>query len=212
MAYGDFSLPTLLQKFDLQLVASQNYFAESSPVLLTPEFLARMIRQTDLAVAISTEKARSELVIAPILLEALERVTTTVSFFSGIELNAAPELGLNGVCDFLFSLSANQMLMTAPIVVIVEAKNDTVRSGFEQCIAEMVAVRIYNEKKGRTLSTYYGISTTGTSWVFMRLTAQTVFIDKSEHYINEPEKLVGIVVRMIEEAGREWTTHSNNGK
>jgi len=211
MAYGDFSLPTLLQKFSLETEEREDYFASTSPIELSQDMLDRIKRQAARAIAVSTEKARSEFIIAPLLLEALEHTDQVVSFFSGIELSPAPELGLNGVCDFLFSLSPSQILMTAPIVAIVEAKNDNVRFGFEQCIAEMVASQIYNQQKKSSLSTYYGVSTTGTNWIFMRLVGQTIFIDRTEYYISDPEKLVGIVVRMLEEAGRDFKARLENG-
>ena len=73
-----------------------------------------------LALAIHTEKARSEFMIAPLLAEVLTHAPCPVSLFSGVDFPVAPEQGLNGVWDFLFSLSAEQLFITAPIVVIVE--------------------------------------------------------------------------------------------
>ena len=122
MAYGDFSLSLLLQKFNLQLETSQDYFVRSASVTLEGAFLARLKRHAALAVAISTEKARSEFIIAPLLLEVFERTDQPVRFFSGVELNPAPELGLCGFCDFLYSLSSSQMLITAPFVAICYRK------------------------------------------------------------------------------------------
>jgi hypothetical protein len=63
--------------------------------------------------AMHTEKARSEFMIAPLLAEVLTHAPCPVSLFSGVDFTVAPEQGLSGVCDFLFSLSAEQLFITA---------------------------------------------------------------------------------------------------
>ena len=57
-----------------------------------------------------------------------------------------PAQGLVGFCDFILSQSAEQVDIVAPVVTIVEAKNESIRSGLGQCIAEMVAVQMFNRK------------------------------------------------------------------
>ncbi len=57
------------------------------------------------------------------------------------------EKSLNDDCDFIMSHSPEPLLISAPIVVIVEAKNENIISGLGQCIAEMVATRIFNEQE-----------------------------------------------------------------
>ena len=39
------------------------------------------------------------------------------------------EKGLRGTCDFLLSLSPLQLTVQAPVVAIVEAKNNNIKSG-----------------------------------------------------------------------------------
>jgi hypothetical protein len=63
-----------------------------------------------LALAINTEKARSELIVTPILLEVWRLMRREISLFSGIEFNVAPDRGLNGVCDFILSRSPMQLV------------------------------------------------------------------------------------------------------
>jgi len=95
-----------------------------------------------LALAFSTEKARSEMIIALILLEVRRQRKGEVSLFSGADFNVDPERGLVGFCDYLLSLSREQLSVEAPVVAVVEAKNENLRLGTPQCIAEMVAARL----------------------------------------------------------------------
>ncbi len=137
MPYGEFSIEEVKARFQLRIAEAEEYFAGIPPVEVS-DFLARMLAENiPLAVAVSTEKARSELIIAPVLLEARRQVQRRVSLFSGVEFTVDPSQGLNGTCDYLLSLSPEQLTIEAPVVTVVEAKNDNLKSGLGQCMAEM---------------------------------------------------------------------------
>ena len=102
--------------------------------------------------------------------------------------------GLRGVCDFLFSLSPEQLFVEAPVVAVVEAKNDNIKSGLGQCVAEMLAAQTFNERRGNPIPTVFGVVTTGSLWTFLRLTGDLVSIDAAEYHIKEVERIVGILV------------------
>src|SRR5258707_14332114 len=141
MAYTDFSLETLIEQFGLQTDEQGDHFAPTPPATIS-EGLRKHLRQyVPRAIAIGTEKARSEFIIVPVLVEVLEQATQAVSIFSGVEFNPDPERGLRGVCDFLLSLSPEQLTVRAPVVAVVEAKNENLKLGINQCIAQMVAAQ-----------------------------------------------------------------------
>jgi hypothetical protein len=195
--YGEFSIDEVKARFQLRIAESEEYFADIPPVAVS-DFLTQMLAENlPLAVAVSTEKARSELIIAPVLLEARRQVQRRVSLFSGVEFTVDPSQGLNGTCDYLLSLSPEQLTIEAPVVTVVEAKNDNLKSGLGQCMAEMVAARLFNQRKGRELSRVYGVVTTGSLWKFMRLEGDVVFLDLREYPISELERVVGILVSML---------------
>ncbi|MCP5159394.1 MAG: hypothetical protein H6974_08170 [Gammaproteobacteria bacterium] len=79
-----------------------------------------------------------------------------------------------------------------------KAKNERIVSGLGQCIAEMIAARIYNQQEGRVISSIYGAVTTGHAWKFLKLQDQIVHIDIEDYYIKNPQKIVGILINMIE--------------
>jgi len=151
-----------------------------------------------LAIAINTEKARSELIIANFLVELRKLFDHQVSLFSGIEFNVDKEKNLNGFCDFIISASPEQLMLNAPVVTIVEAKNENIIGGLGQCIAEMVAANIFNVKEHNDeILKVYGVVTTGTTWKFLSLESDIVYIDLSEFYIDRPGKILGVLSAMV---------------
>jgi len=72
-------------------------------------------------IATGSEKARSELIITPVLVEVRRILDRKVTLFSGEDFTVDESLGLNGRCDFLISRSAEMLAIEAPAVVIIEA-------------------------------------------------------------------------------------------
>src|SRR6266852_3619364 len=200
MVYNDFSLETLIEQFGLQTDEQGDYFAPTPPVTVSDTLRKHLHRYVPLATAIGAEKARSEFIIVPVLLEVLEQTTQAVSIFSGVEFNPDPERGLRGVCDFLLSLSPEQLTVKAPVVAVVEAKNDNIKQGINQCIAEMVAAQVFNRAKKNPIETVFGAVTTGTAWLFLRLKENIVYLDRTEYHISQAEKVVAILLAMLREA------------
>ncbi len=198
MSYSQFSLETVETTFGITILETVGTFADIQPVNYS-DFLTQILkRYLPLALAIGTEKSRSELILTPILVELKEQLHNTISLFSGREFNVLPEKGLNGFCDFLISKSPEQIIIKAPIIALVEAKNDNIQSGLGQCIAEMIAVQLFNQEKGNVIPTVYGSVTTGTNWKFMRLTGQTIEIDLNEYFISDIGKILGILRSFID--------------
>ena len=123
-----------------------------------------------------------------------------MSSFSGVDFTVDPEVGLGGVCDFLFSLSPLQLVVQAPVVAVVEAKNDNFKSGLGQCIAELLAAQRFNARRGLELPHLYGVVTSGSAWKFMSLREATVTIDETEYHIEQLGTILGILVFMVREA------------
>ena len=150
-----------------------------------------------LAVDINTEKARSELIIAPILLEVRRQLNYQIGLFSGSEFNVAPEKGLNGTCDFLMSLSAERLFISAPVITFVEAKKEDIKAGFGQCTAEMLGAQLFNEEEGNQIPIIYGAVTSGSVWRFLKLEGNIVSIDAIEYYLSAVGKILGILLSAI---------------
>ena len=195
MAYSDFDLKKVKSKFNLNIIETENLFSAVEDVDMS-DFLSEILRQNvPLALAIGTEKASSELIIINMFLEIKKRLN--ISFFSGIDFTVDKDKGLNGFCDFIISKSPEQLYLDTPIVVVTEAKNEKIMGGLGQCVAEMIAAQIYNEKEGKTLPCIYGAVTTGHAWKFLKLEGTTVSIDIEDYYIKNPNKILSILTFMI---------------
>jgi len=197
MSYRDFSLSDVVTKFSLVTREDGSFFSDRPTVQPSPLLVETLRANVPIAVAISNEKVRSELVVAPVLMELKRLHPTAIGFFSGVDLTADPDAGLTGTCDFLLSLTSEQAYVKAPIVTLVEAKRDDLASGVGQCVAEMIGARIFNERAGNAIETVYGAVTTGTTWRFMSLSGSILTLDFNEYSINDLGKILGILVSMI---------------
>lgn len=197
MSYSDFSLNSARKAFDLTIADKINIFADV-PELECPTSLAEILEENiPLALASNTEKSRSEMIIAPILIAVRKYLNNQISLFSGIDFTVDAAKGLNGNCDFIISASPELLFIQAPIITIVEAKKENLNAGLGQCVAEMIAAKLFNEREGNNIPTIYGTVTTGTTWKFLKLNHQVVEIDLKEHYIINIGKILGILSSIL---------------
>ena len=197
MAYSDFKLSELIKTFGLTLTEAVDLFADVEEVECSDNLAFNLKDSIPLAVAIGTEKARSEMIIVPILLEMKRRLNHQISLFSGTDFNVDFEKGLNGICDFIISLSPEQLFISAPVITLVEAKNDNIKSGLGQCVAEMIAAQLFNEREGNEIQPIYGVVTTGELWKFLKLEGKLVSIDLSNYPVVNANKILGILMNTI---------------
>ncbi|GAB4455518.1 MAG: hypothetical protein OHK0029_11820 [Armatimonadaceae bacterium] len=196
MAFNNFTFPEVLSDLELTL-AETDLFPAVTPFSLNPVFAERLRDSAALARSVSTEKARSEFIIAPVLLELRFLLGNRFGLFSGVELKAEPKAGLTGICDFLLTREPLQTVVKTPIVAIVEAKNDSLRSGLGQCIASMVGAQMLNGNEGET-GRVYGCVTTGSVWQFLHLEHSTVTIDTQEYFLDRVDLILAIFKQIIE--------------
>jgi hypothetical protein len=199
MSYKDFTLETVRKRFGLTIESNRDLFATTiHPVSLAEAFTAYLNYSVPLALAINTEKARSEMIIAPMLVELKRLLNDQVSLFSGVEFNVDPEQDLTGFCDFMISLSRQQLYISAPAFIVFEAKNENIKGGLGQCIAAMLAARLFNEREGKSLEQIYGAVTTGNQWKFLSLEGNTAYIDLKDYYIDQVDSIMGILVGLVQ--------------
>jgi hypothetical protein len=197
MAFRDFSFPQVQHDLGLT-VRDADLFSEVAPAEISGWFPPFLHDGVQLAHAIATEKAKSEFIIAPVLLECCRSVKTKVSIFSGVEWNVDMERGLNGVCDFILTKGPTQYILSAPFIAVVEAKNDSIPDGLGQCIAAMVAAQISNAQEKNPIHQIHGIVSTGSVWQFLRLQEQEVIFDRNQYYIDNLPKIMGILHHIVQ--------------
>ena len=197
MVYSDFTLESVVPTFQLEKVDIAGRFSEIEPVTPSEYLTTGLAKKAPLATAIGTEKARSEMIVADVLVELLEHLDRGISLFSGIDFSVDVENGLTGVCDFLVSLSPNQFYLEAPVIILVEAKNTDVKLGLGQCVAEMLAAQRFNAERGNDIPYIYGASTTGIDWVFLKLEEKRLHIDMATYQIAQYDRVLGILSSMV---------------
>lgn len=192
-SYSGFTSVDDIQSLGL-LIKRQKLFADIT--FAEPSEVLKSILKMNTQLPLGNEKAKSEMLVAPILSEIWSRNQESCMLFSGYELSVNKEQGLTGRCDFLFSAIDN-IIVEAPIIAIVEAKNDNVDDAVPQCIAQLFASQIFNEQKGRPTPVLYGATTTGFEWLFMRLRGSTVELDRDLYQLRSLSELLGVLQHII---------------
>ncbi len=194
MSYKNFDLERVCTVFSLTLNEQADLFGAIPHAAVSPLLRSTLDENVPLAIDVHTEKVRSELIIAPVSLEARRLAKRRIGFFWGIEFDVAPEQGLSGYCDFILSHSPLQLVLTTPIMTIVEAKNEDMKQAMGQCAPEMVAARIFNERRGDDLTTIHGAVTTGTAWRFLKLEENILFVDQPEYSLEPVGRILSILL------------------
>jgi hypothetical protein len=90
MGYSNFTLSKVKSDFGIVTDETQDLFVDTTPI--DPSDLLALILKDrlPLAGAINTEKARSELVIMPILMEVRRILGNQISIFSGSSFEVDP--------------------------------------------------------------------------------------------------------------------------
>ena len=102
MAYSDFTTIAKVKALGLEVLEVK--FLPKIASIEPSAYLQEALRLgLPVILARGSEKARSELLIAPILLEVSRHLSHKVSLFSGEDFTVDASRGLNGSCDFLIS-------------------------------------------------------------------------------------------------------------
>jgi hypothetical protein len=197
MPYSDFTIDNVRAKLNLELQQTA-FIPELHPLTASDWLQQSLAMGMALAIDVDSEKARSEFIIAPVLLELRSLAHSKVSIFSGQDFTIDRELGLSGACDFLIARSPLQLTIEAPVIALVEAKKGILKSGLGQCIAEMVAAQRFNQEQGANIEQIYGIVTTGSIWQFLRLIDRTVTLESKEYSLDPVGKLLAILHWMLQ--------------
>ncbi|BAY83239.1 hypothetical protein NIES267_27260 [Calothrix parasitica NIES-267] len=194
MPYKDFDISKVKDKFELTLVEDECFLPEIEPVSPS-SYIAEYLKESiPLAIAMGSSKAHSELIISPIMFALRKLLNKEISFFSGEEFNVDENLGLTGCCDFIVSLSPEQLFIEAPALIVIEARKENIKYSLGHCITQMVAAQKFNSINDESISIIYGSVTNGNLWSFLKLEQDIVTVDFTEYSILPVERLLGILV------------------
>jgi hypothetical protein len=194
MAYSDFTLEQVART--LGVTTGEADLFPSPRAVEVPAWLRDTLEKRTQLVLLS-EKSRSEFIVAPILLASREISPVPLAIFSGQRLDVDPGLGLVGECDFILAATDPIPPLRAPIATIVEAKKNDIEAGLGQCVAQMVAARMFNQAAGRTEAPVFGCVTTGELWQFLQLVESRAVIDHRRYYIADVEDILAVIQEVI---------------
>ncbi|MEM9486438.1 MAG: hypothetical protein AAGA83_22400 [Cyanobacteria bacterium P01_F01_bin.116] len=197
MPYDQFKTISSVKKaFDLTVVEGKRFLPELKDIAPSDILTGYLQESLPIVATSGSEKARSEGIIYPVLLEVRRYLDRHVSLFSGEEFNVDEAAGLSGRCDFLITRSPEVLEIEAPAIIVVEAKKTDLKTGFGQCIAEMVAAQRFNQAHEKELTTVYGSVSNGIQWQFLSLTDSTVMIDLVVYALPPVEQILAFLVWM----------------
>lgn len=113
---------------------------------------------------LSSELAKREFLIAPLLIALTQHSTTKINVEYPIYINEK----LSGSLDYL--------LKTSQEIIIIEAKRKDIDSGFNQLAAQLIAMDSYEDHA--SIDVVYGAITLGDVWKFALLDRATKTIKK----------------------------------
>ena len=151
MAYSEFTLRLLKERFGITASDADDLFADIPPLPSFSDFFHTLLkRHLPIVRGQGTEKARSEMIIAPLLVELREQSGHQIAVFSGVEMTGD---SCSRTCtdSAIFSCPARQRLCSPSLLrclTVVEAKREDLTAGVAQCIAEMYAAALFNARDG----------------------------------------------------------------
>ena len=175
----------VLAEFDYRLVKKYLDLPKTERKLPKLAELKHNIEAILPLVSLSSETAKREILVAPIL----SLVTITCQQMLRIEYPLKVNNLLQGNLDYL--------LRGANSLIVIEAKQDDMTRGFTQLAVEMIALSLVNDSS----SMIYGAVTMGTLWTFgfLEESSKTIFQDILSYRVpSDLEELVSILVGILE--------------
>lgn len=188
MAYSDFTLDQLELRFGLRNRTAA-LFAHATALAPSPRLLDTLRMAAELP--LRSEKAKSEGIVFPILVELRELNDKFFTIYSGENLPADEAQGLKGECDFMLAKDVQSFSVNYPIFQLVEAKKHDLEAGVGQCAAQLLGAQLFNERRSVRLPFVYGCVTNGNEWLFLRLENQVLTVDNRQYFFNELPLLLG---------------------
>jgi hypothetical protein len=184
MAFSDYKNLAQVQE-EYQIKYQEENFISEKFIDISPTFIVELDFNLGCMDAFSSEAARCELVIFPILREVYKNYYSKTALW--VQKPFAFDAKLNGTADYLLSQKSElgKTILGLPLLILVEAKRNDFEQGWGQCLAEMVAADHLNQHQRAV----YGIVTDGKLWEFGRLQNQVFTKNIASYTITNLEGL-----------------------
>lgn len=136
--------------------------------------------------AFSSEAARCELIILPILREVYKSSSDNLALW--VQKSVRYNDSLNGTPDYMVSKRSalGKTVLEFPLLMVAEAKKNDFEQGWAQCLAELVAAQKLNNDTNKPV---LGVVTDGKYWEFGKLVEQVFYKNKSSFLLDNLAQL-----------------------
>ena len=197
MPFSQFQYPDALARFGLSRRTSADLFAGVPAVPPGPMLSAGQPFTSKLGSMAHSETARAIWLVGPLLADFWSRYGGQINLLAGVEFAADPDAELTGFVDFLISRSPQTYFVTPPVLLLFEAKRDSIPDGLGQCVAAMVGAQRFNRRAGEPDGPVYGCVTTGSVWKFLRLDGTALSEDMADYTQSDVARLLGILTHIV---------------
>lgn len=171
----------VLAEFGYRFTRARLDLPRSQQVIPHLALLSQYFEETTPYVALSSETAKREIFVAPVLSRIAVACKQTLRIEYPIKINEQ----LQGNLDYL--------LQAADAFVVIEAKRDDLTRGFTQLAVEMIALSMREDAPAHI----YGAVTMGTLWVFGRLDAEQRLITQDIGSFKLPDDLEALMAVLL---------------
>lgn len=186
--YFELNNPTreIIEEFGYAYSFEQLALPKSSRELKSLDELRKTYTQKLPLISLTSEAAKREFYIAPLLLELLNHIRAEID----VEYPLDAGENLSGTIDYLIKFINN--------IIIIEAKKGDLEKGFNQLAVELIAVDKATEIKQKIL---YGAVTLGDVWRFGLLDRQEKMVKKDMNaytLLPDLQEILSILIGILE--------------
>ncbi|MGI8884971.1 MAG: hypothetical protein ACR2IA_12090 [Pyrinomonadaceae bacterium] len=187
MAFSEYKdIGQVQVEFNIKL--NQENFIFAKPVEPPPVFLQEFNFTLENIPVFTSEGARTEAVIFPILREVYKDYSD--KYVLWIQKSFSYDARLNGTPDYLIATKSplGKTVLAKPLLGVVEAKKNDFEVGWAQCLAELVAIQKLNADD---ITPVFGIVTDGERWQFGKFEKNLLTRHASSFVIDDLPELFG---------------------
>ncbi|MCK5728516.1 MAG: hypothetical protein KAH08_04780 [Methylococcales bacterium] len=204
MSFSDYKTLSQVQT-EYQIKYDERDFIPKSKVSINDTFLKDIDFNMKTMDAFSSEAARCELIILPLLREAYKNFSSDCSLW--VQKPIRYNNTLNGTPDYMLSKRSElgKTVLELPLLMIVEAKKNDFEQGWAQCLAELITAQKLNNNH----QAIYGIVTDGKYWEFGQLIEASFCKNNDSFGIDDLPFLLGALNHIFTLAKKNIIPHAN---
>ncbi|MDI6791538.1 MAG: hypothetical protein QME81_01545 [bacterium] len=195
MAFSDYKNIAQVQQ-EFKITYHEEHFITVQEKEPSKQFLEEFLFNQEHIDVYTSEGARAEMIICPILREVYKQYYQEYELW--IQKSISYDEKLTGTPDYMLTKRSalGKTVLEFPLVVVAEAKKNDFEQGWGQCLAELVAAQKMNKAPSLPV---YGIVTDGKLWEFGKLLEANFIKHKEGYTVDHLATLFGVLHVIFQE-------------